>query len=112
MYSVNLWGSKPWENDDCHTGDEFPTLEEARAVYLNPFPHFKGPGTQSGESYYSGELWVELVGPDVEEERCHSRGRKQKDDSGSSDELWEREIAMEAGMLGGCQAYNEAMGYD
>mgnify|MGYP003554673735 FL=1 len=25
---------------------------------------------------------------------------------------WQREIAMEAGMLGGCDAYNEAMGWD
>jgi hypothetical protein len=27
------------------------------------------------------------------------------------DEEWRREIAMEAGMLGGCNAYNEVMGY-
>ena len=26
-------------------------------------------------------------------------------------EDWRREIAMEAGMMGGCEAYNEAMGY-
>jgi hypothetical protein len=24
---------------------------------------------------------------------------------------WHKEIAMEAGMLGGCEAYNEVMGY-
>lgn len=27
------------------------------------------------------------------------------------DDDWRREIAMEAGMLGGCEAYNEVMGY-
>lgn len=27
------------------------------------------------------------------------------------DQEWQREIAMEAGMLGGCEAYNDAMGY-
>ena len=26
-------------------------------------------------------------------------------------EEWRREIAMEAGMMGGCEAYNEVMGY-
>ena len=35
------------------------------------------------------------------------------DESGEPviDEEWRREIAMEAGMLGGCEAYNEVMGY-
>lgn len=27
-------------------------------------------------------------------------------------EAWEEEIAMEAGMLGGCSAYNEAHGFE
>lgn len=108
-YSVNLWGSKPGTDDDCHTGDDFETLEDAMKVYRHPFTHFKGPGNQGGESYYSGELWVELDGPDVHEERQERRGRGKRD---NGDEEWRREIANEAGMLHGVQAYNEVMGYD
>jgi hypothetical protein len=109
-FSVNLWGSKPHQDDNCHTGEDYETLEEARKVYDSPFETFKGPGQQSGESYYlPGGCWVELVGPGVEEERELSRGQvKRKDD----DEDWRREQANEAGMLGGCEAYNEVMGYD
>ena len=33
----------------------------------------------------------------------------EKEDSFMED--WRREIAMEAGMMGGCEAYNEVMGY-
>lgn len=34
----------------------------------------------------------------------------QDEDNGWMEE-WRREIAMEAGMMGGCEAYNEVMGY-
>lgn len=109
-YSVNLWGSKPHTDDDCHTGDDFETEAEARKAYDYPYTHFKGPQGMSGEDYYGGdELWVELVGPGVSEERQLVKGRmKRKDD----DVDWRREQAMQAGMAGGCDAYNEAMGYD
>ena len=33
------------------------------------------------------------------------------DDNDEWIEEWRREIAMEAGMMGGCEAYNEVMGY-
>jgi hypothetical protein len=33
------------------------------------------------------------------------------DEDDSWQDEWRREIAMEAGMLGGCDAYNEVMGY-
>jgi len=39
---------------------------------------------------------------------------READDSADDDdwmEDWRREIAMEAGMMGGCDAYNETMGY-
>lgn len=110
-YMVSLWGSEPGTDDDCHTGDDFATLEEARAVYQAPFTHFKGPGKQSGESYYlEGGCWVELVGPGVVGQVRQLSKPSRKRDAG--DEEWRREIATEAGMLGGCDAYNEVMGYD
>lgn len=31
MYNVNLWGSKPGENDDCRTGGELTNLKRAIA---------------------------------------------------------------------------------
>tara|TARA_B100001057_G_C22644927_1_gene869703 strand:- start:522 stop:923 length:402 start_codon:yes stop_codon:yes gene_type:complete len=39
--------------------------------------------------------------------------RKATEDGDDDDwmEDWRREIAMEAGMMGGCEAYNEVMGY-
>ena len=33
------------------------------------------------------------------------------DDDDSWQDEWRREMAMEAGMLGGCDAYNDTMGY-
>ena len=33
------------------------------------------------------------------------------DDDDVHDDVWKQDIAMEAGMLGGCEAYNETMGY-
>lgn len=116
MYTINLHGSDPaLENDDCYTGDEFPTLEEAMIVYQDPFSHFHGPHGQSGSSYYSGELWVEIDGPDLHEERCHQRsagfvtlnhkGSKKR----TSNDDWRHEQAMEAGMLHGVEAYNDVM---
>ena len=34
-----------------------------------------------------------------------------EDDDDSWQDEWRREMAMEAGMLGGCDAYNDTMGY-
>lgn len=108
-YSVCLWGSNPdLGNDDCHTGEDFATLEEAVAVYTTPFSFFKGPNGSSGEVYYSGELWVELDGPDAYEVRQVSRGKKSRRDD---DDGWRSERAWQAGMMGGVEAYNEEMGF-
>lgn len=117
MYTVNLHGSDPaLENDDCYTGDEFPTLEEARKVFQDPFSYFHGPLmtvvvngkceqiAQPGASYYSGELWVEIDGHDVHEVRCHTKGSKKR-----ANDDWRHEQAMEAGMLHGVEAYNDVM---
>lgn len=50
-------------------------------------------------------VWVECACDDSWDE---------EDEDGDDDwrEEWRREIAMEAGMLGGCDAYNEVMGWD
>lgn len=105
MYHVNLWGSKPGENDDCYTGDEFKTLEDAMKVYDDPWSHFGNPRFHD---YRVSVAWIELDGPDVHEERRNPEHRESKDD----DDAWRREIAMEAGMAFGCAGYNEVMGWD
>jgi hypothetical protein len=102
--SVSHWMSHPdLDNDDCSTGEDFATEAEAVAFYkLDP-----------------SDKGIEYVEIDLSDEDCQRLGitrcRKSgnfrpstKRDSGS----WQREIANEAGMLGGVHAYNDAMGYD
>lgn len=100
MYSVNLWCSKPWTNDDCNTGDDFETLAEAEAVFANPTAHFKASSLR-----YTA--WFELTGPDVDKERQNPDYKVER----SNDDEWRSEYAMQAGMMGGCDAYNDAYGY-
>lgn len=100
-YTVNLWGSNPnLENDDCWTGCDYATREEALAAYADPRATFGGiPGVVLTE----GE-WVEIDGPDVHEERALKRGEWARskravrlDDAGAASErVWEHR------MLHGC----------
>lgn len=100
---MNLWGSDPNEgNDDCHTGQDFETREEAEVCFQKPWEAFD-------ESYYgSCTHTVELDGPDVHLERQNPSFKPSKD----SDKNWRREQALEAGMAFGVEAYNEYMGWD
>lgn len=94
-YCVNHWGSHPDDdNDDCWTGWDFATLAEARIKYDE---HPKDPSTR----------FVELDGPDVNEVRRvpGSKARRSNNDD------WKHEIAMQAGMGLGIDAYNDEMGY-
>jgi len=98
-WEVNLWGSRPGDNDDCWTGKDFPTEAEARVAYLDPERTFSAVDMRS-------TVFVELVGPGVSEER---RIRKDlPEDDGS---YWRWEIAVQAGMGLGVEAYNDAMGW-
>lgn len=102
-YSVNLWGSDPsLDNDDCWTGEDFATLEEAEAFFNNPFTDAK-----YAQYYERCTAVIELDGPDVHRERNNPAFKPSKAD----DSDWQREHAMQAGMMGGCDAYNDAMGY-
>ena len=100
-YSVNYWGSHPDAgNDDCWTGRDFDTREEAENVFLS---EFKGlPGTPSRDV-----AWIELDGPAVHRERANPGFRPSRDD----DSAERSERAMQAGMAGGCDWYNDEMGY-
>lgn len=96
-FSVLFWGSHPdADNDDCWTGQDFVSLEEAREC-------FNAKVTEGSTAY------VELEGPDG---RLDLRENPDYEPSEDDDSDWRREIAMEAGMMGGCDAYNEVMGWD
>ncbi len=104
-YTVCLYGSHPAdENDDCHTGERYATLDEARAVFENPW------GTFNAASNCSCTMYFELDGPGVNELRKNPdyKPRSRRDD----DSDWKSEQAMQAGMAYGMDGYNDAMGYD
>lgn len=106
-WTVNLRGSHPDSgNDDCWTGEDGLDEAQARAIYAEPSlaPHdLTGwHSTIRGDS----TLWIEIVGPGMDEARQIRASGKSVDD----DSDWKREIAMQAGMGLGVDAYNDAMG--
>jgi len=116
-YSVNLWGSHPdAENDDCWTGEEFATFEEAAACYRD-IVMFPTSGKLPKVCGYDWE-YVEIDGPGLNEvtanpdqptQRRHRHARTHA--RTQNDREWQREIAHQAGMSFGCDGYNGAMGY-
>ena len=94
-YAVLYWGSNPDEgNDDCHQGFDFDTLAEAEDRFAAPAPAYVA--------------FVELDSKDDYRIRANPGFRKSADD----DSDWRSERAMQAGMMGGCEAYNDANGWD
>lgn len=103
LHHVNLWGSRPdEENDDCHTGTAFLTLEEAQEVLVRPWEHFDPKYYQRCTAYF------ELVSDGKREMHANPDFVEEEDD----DSDWQREQAMQAGMGLGVEAYNDAMGCD
>lgn len=88
MYQVNYWGSKPNMNDDCVTGEEFPTLEAALICYDGAVP----------SDWTENVAWVELVGPGAKLEK---RNPGYKPDT-TPDDVWDNEWRQQRRMLGGC----------
>ncbi len=119
-YTVNLWGSHPDEdNDDCWTGSDFDTLEEARLGFDDPEKYgrdreLKGwIKTVCDETVYE-TVYIELSGPDVYEVRVFRSKSSSSTKSNSArgeDDDWRREQAIELGMCLGIDAYNDAMGW-
>jgi len=94
--SVNFWGSHPDEdNDDCWTGADYDSLAEAKVEFEK-------------EVADREVAWIVLDGPGIHMERKNPNFNPAPD----NDDEWRREIAMQAGMAGGCDAYNEVMGWD
>lgn len=118
-YRVDFWGSHPdEENDDCWMGTDFATLKDAEVAFkagdLHVYDCSCKPErpTCAGKAGYN-TMYIELDGPDVHRVRKNERySRKEMRLNGELfDGAWQREIANEAGMLGGCDAYNDVMGY-
>lgn len=97
-FLVDFYGSNPAEeNDDCWYGSEFASLEDARAFYVR-------------ECRDRDVAFVTLQGPGVDEQRANPFFRPI--DREAEDRAERHERAFQAGMMGGCDAYNEALGYD
>lgn len=97
LFSVNEWGSNPdtTDNDDCWTGLDFATLEEALADF------------NRDENRNLSTRWVCVDGPGVHAVRKLAGRKTHRDDA----QDWKRELAMEAGMLHGVDAFNDEMGF-
>jgi len=101
MWSVNHWGSHPNNgNDDCFTGDDFDTLEQALAseLYLHAphdvkFIEIDGPIESKHHQV--------IANPNYSARECRMQ---------DAADLSER--AMQAGMAFGVQGFNDEMGYD
>ena len=105
-YALLAWGSHPRaDNDDCHWGQDF----DGRAAALEAFH------AAVGEHYVE---WFELDGvvdPEIGDNLmrrnpAHDPARIAREERRDRDE-WRQEIAMQAGMGLGVEAYNDAMGW-
>ena len=101
-YSVNLWGSDPHAgNDDCNTGGDYATRDEAMAVFENPWSDFH-------PTFSECTAVIEVSGPDVYETRPNP---DHVPSTGDDDSDWLEEMARQNGMAFGCAGYNDTYGY-
>lgn len=120
LFSVNFWGSHPDEgNDDCYTGADYATLAEALQAFESGHLCDATCGCKLearkcanlDSAYYRTSIaYVELDGPGINQVRKNPtfRPSRRRD---NFDAEWKHEMAMEAGMLHGCEGFNEVMGY-
>lgn len=109
-FSVNFWGSHPSAgNDDCYTGEDFATYDEAYDAF-----HAKATGRDAHRYQF-----IELTGDDgtalgnayiVRPNPDHDAGRCARE-SAAHDAADRSEHAMQAGMAFGCAGFNDAMGW-
>ena len=119
QFCVNLWGSHPDEgNDDCDTGESFATIEEARRAYddIDGVLLARKPGhTVNPLVYFAGWSYAELTGPDglqeVKPNPDQRAVRARARENARFEREWQTERAMQAGMVFGCEGYNDEMGY-
>jgi len=105
-YQINYWGSHPDEgHDDCHSGVDCATMKNAMYFFNQEVVDINVEYVELCES--TGRTIngaIEVVRLKI---RANPNYKPRKDD----DDDWRREMAMEAGMLHGVNAYNDMMGY-
>lgn len=122
-YSVNCWGSHPDDgNDDCWSGEDFATLTEAEAAAANwreIFGFVVGETTHVEIVAWTGHVMGGLMEYErisvtqvVSDEEIQHRAKRDRERSERDSRQWRHEIAMQAGMGTGIDAYNETMGWD
>lgn len=110
-YSINAWGSHPdKENDDCWYGEECQTFLELMDLFGTYFAK-----KDSSVAYFElcqtvpSSVPAELI--DFDPNGFYHVVKNPFFRPSKKDTLWENEIAQQAGMMGGCEAYNDAMGF-
>ncbi len=109
-YSLLFFITHPdLDNDDCMTGDDFETVTEARDA-LTAWPELH----PKSEVYLC--RYVMIDGPDIHEVIANPHMDERAIAASDREERQyakqcRREAAMQAGMAGGCEAYNDAMGF-
>lgn len=112
-FTVELWSvdpNGPEADLGPDTGADYATKAEALEAYR---ALYKWPDAGIAE-HSPGWQFAVIDGPDVHDEMCNPderTARRWRRENARSDREWQHEIAMEAGMLGGCDAYNDAMGW-
>lgn len=100
-YAVNFWGSKPGTNDDCWTGLDFATREDAVAAFesrpMDIAPYADAVST----------AWIEIDGPDIHDARPNPDYDSRAD---GHDDDWHQEQRMQAAMAFGVQGWNDYQG--
>jgi hypothetical protein len=98
-YSVNFWGSHPDAgNDDCYSGEDYVELYEA----MNAF---------TAEVDDTSVRFIELTNvPWVDDVLAVRPNPDHVPSDPDDNDDWKREIAQQAGMGLGIDAYNDAMG--
>jgi hypothetical protein len=103
LFSVLHWGSHPdQDNDDCYSGEDFPTLSEAVAAFNKSAPF--------------DIAYIMIDGATEEQLSAHGVKESLRKNPAYSakacrfeDNLARQERTMQAGMMGGCDAYNDAL---
>lgn len=110
-FEIQAWGSDPDAgNDDCLEGlGLFVHKDQALAAFRAMEPK---------DVTDDGIAWLELVSIDEDGNLCDQIATRQLVGDATMarrrESAWQeerRERAYEAGMLGGCDSYNEVMGY-
>jgi hypothetical protein len=106
-FSVTYWDAHPESGEDaCGTGFDFDTASEAWKQF-----HDNDPRYTSGRHIHWRYVMIDATGLNGIRANPAFNDPAVRRSHALDDAAWRREIAMEAGMGLGVEAYNDAMGY-